>query len=398
MAGNWFAVCAVLGWPIVAIALYQTRPAPEASLWTVLGALLLLPAEFYIKLEMLPALDKGSVASLCAFFGCMMLVPRRRQSGPAFGFVEILALMLIVGPVITSTLNNDTIVIGDRVLPGVGYYDGFSSLQSQLLLFLPFVLGRRIFQNSSGPEMIVRCLVIAGLFYSVPMLLEIRLSPQLSNWIYGFFPSTFAAEVRYGGFRPVVFMNNGLSAAFFMTTTFLAAMAMWRVNEPIKQFPAPGNAAYLGAIIILCKSAGSLTYAVFGGVFVRWMKPKAQLRLAVLLATIGLLYPVLRITDIFPDRSLVEIAASINQDRADSLKVRFDQERTLLNHAYQRLAFGWGRYGRSRVYEESGKGLQHHGRRVDYMSGTVRSGRLFSGVRTSCIASLPRGFGVQVGQ
>jgi hypothetical protein len=68
-----------------------------------------------------------------------------------------------------------------------------------------------------------------------------------------------------------------------------------------------------------------------------------------------LLYPVLRITDTFPDKFLVESAASFDKDRAASLKFRFDQERQLLEHASQRFMFGWGRYGRNRVYEESGK-------------------------------------------
>lgn len=355
MTGNWFAVFAIFAWPIVAIVLYRTRPLPEATLWTILAGLLLLPTGVSIKVDMIPALDKNSVPNICVLVGCAMLLPRRRRSDPSFGLVEFLAMMLIVSPVITSYINNDTIVIGDRVLPGVGIYDGISALMIQAVMFLPFLVARRVFQDSSGAETIVRCLVIAGLFYSLPMLLEVRLSPQLSNWVYGFFPSGFGSEVRYGGFRPVVFMKNGLTAAFFMMTTFLAAMALWRVNDRIKPFPSAGTAVYLGAILILCKSAGALIYALIVGFFVRWMNPRAQLRLAVVLACIGLLYPLLRMTDVFPDQFLVETAASFDQQRADSLKIRFDQERQLMDRASERLSFGWGRYGRSRVYEESGK-------------------------------------------
>ena len=106
--------------------------------------------------------------------------------------VEVLAAMLLVGPVLTSYLNGDTIVVGYRVLPGVGVYDGISAFLSQLALFLPFLLGRRILQDASGAEAIVRALALAGLLYSLPMLLEIRLSPQLSNWIYGFFMGSIA--------------------------------------------------------------------------------------------------------------------------------------------------------------------------------------------------------------
>jgi hypothetical protein len=114
--------------------------------------------------------------------------------------------------------------------------------------------------------MLVRCLVVAGLFYSLPVLIEVRLSPQLANWIYGFVQGAFTNEVRYGGFRPVVFMKNGLTVAFFMMTTFLAAMAMWRVNARIKSFPAAGISGYLGVVLILCKSAGALAYAITSAV------------------------------------------------------------------------------------------------------------------------------------
>lgn len=150
-------------------------------------------------------------------------------------------------------------------------------------------------------------------------------------------------------------MKNGLTAAFFMMTTFLAAMALWRVRDRLMSLPPAGAPAYLGVLLLLCKSAGALIYGAFVGFAVRWLKPKTQLRLAVLLATIGVLYPILRVTDTFPDKLLVEIAASVDQSRADSLKFRFDQEQQLLDHAAQRFIFGWGRYGRSRVYEESGK-------------------------------------------
>jgi hypothetical protein len=355
MNGNWFAVFAVLAWPIVAVALYRTRSPVEATVWTILAAFLLLPSDFSIKLPTIPAMDKNSVPSVCALIGCVSQIPRRKRQSSGFGLVEVLSLMFIAGPVITSALNNDTIVIGDRVLPGVGYYDGISTLLTQILIFLPFVFSRRVFQNPEDTETTIRCLMFAGLFYSLPMLLEIRLSPQLCDWIYGFFPSTYSTEIRYGGFRPVVFLQNGLEASFFITTAFLAASAIWRIGDRMVPLPPVGPPMYIGLVLILCKSAGAMVYAIFGGFFVRCIKPRAQFHVALLLASIALCYPILRIADLFPDKILVQAAESIDQERAHSLQVRFDQERQLLDHASQRFFFGWGRYGRGRVYDESGK-------------------------------------------
>ena len=47
------------------------------------------------------------------------------------------------------------------------------------------------------------------------MLVEVRLSPQINTWIYGFFQHDFIQMMRYGGFRPIVFLPHGLWVAFF---------------------------------------------------------------------------------------------------------------------------------------------------------------------------------------
>src|SRR5262249_55952924 len=57
-------------------------------------------------------------------------------------------------------------------------------------------------------------------------------------------------------------------------------------------------------------------------------------------------------------RQLIELSQSVSADRAASLKVRFDNEDQLLDRAWQRFVFGWGRFGRNRVYDEdSGKDI-----------------------------------------
>ncbi|WP_154070994.1 hypothetical protein [Bradyrhizobium lablabi] len=176
----------------------------------------------------------------------------------------------------------------------------------------------------------------------------------MSKWIYGYFYS-FNDEMRYGGFRPVVFMNNGLSAAFFVCTAFLASLCLSRIRRRLSRFSGVHVSLYLGIILILCKSAGALIYGLIFGAVVRWTKPVLRTQLAVILVTIAIGYPALRLVDYFPTNGLLSLAAAFNEQRADSLKVRFDQEQQLLERASDRLFFGWGRYGRSRVYEESGK-------------------------------------------
>jgi hypothetical protein len=72
----------------------------------------------------------------------------------------------------------------------------------------------------------------------------------------------------------------------------------------------------------------------------------------------ALLYPMLRTVDVVPTTSMVGTAAIISSERASSLQTRFEEEHELLDRASERLLFGWGRFGRSRVHdEETGRDL-----------------------------------------
>jgi len=212
---NFFAYIALLIWPVVALYLYSRMPLGQATLWTILGACLLLPVNAQIKFEMVPALDKNSVAGLAALMGCAVHARQRLKIFHGWGLAELLIFLLLIGRFITSILNTDAVVVGVTELPGVGPYDGGSAVIAEFIFILPFFLGRQFLRSAEDNAEILRVLVIAGVVYSLPMLFEIRMSPQLHVWIYGYFPSGFSDEFRNAGFRPVVFLGHGLLVAFF---------------------------------------------------------------------------------------------------------------------------------------------------------------------------------------
>jgi hypothetical protein len=358
MTPNLFSTVALVLWPMVAFFLYQTRPINQAILWTILGGWLLLPVGAAIKFEGVPQFDKGSIPNLAAFIGCMLVLGRPPRLWYRFGLSEILLLMLLISPFITSELNTDPLVYGTVVLPAETHYDALSAGLGQFIFIIPFFLGRQLLRNSTDNEEILRVLVTAGLIYSLPMLFEIRMSPQLQNWIYGYNPQEFFQQVRDGGFRPVVFLGHGLGVAFFAMMTAVAAAAFWRTRNRILQLPAAGITAYLGAGLYLCKSLGSLVYAIVLVPMVRFTKPQLQMRVATVFAALVFLYPVLRAADLVPTEMILNAAQMISEDRADSLKTRLDQEQQLLEHASRRFLFGWGRFGRNRIYDaEQGKDI-----------------------------------------
>ena len=236
----------------------------------------------------------------------------------------------------------------------MGSYDGLSAIVSQLLFVLPFFLGRQLLRNSADIEEMLRTLVVAGLLYSLPILFEIRMSPQLHLWFYGYNPSQFLQQMRNGGFRPVVFIGHGLGVAFFIMTATLAATALWRTRTRVWRFSPARVTAYLGVILILCKGIASLLYGALVASLVYWTKPRLQLLVAMVLVTVALLYPALRAADLVPTSYIVAAAKTISEERADSLEFRFDHEQQMMDRASQRIWFGWGRFGRSRIFDEWG--------------------------------------------
>jgi hypothetical protein len=131
--GNWFASFTLLTYPLVVLALFRNLATYSAILWTFLIAFLLLPVGTSIKFEMIPPLDKNSVATICAGIGCALVPRRPLLNGKPFGITEVLVIAYVFSPLVTSLLNPDTIFAGPRVLPGTGPYDGISAVISQIV-------------------------------------------------------------------------------------------------------------------------------------------------------------------------------------------------------------------------------------------------------------------------
>jgi hypothetical protein len=352
---NFATIVALLLWPAVALWLFKTRPIGTAILWTILGGYLLLPVGANIKFAMIPQFDKNSIPSFAALFGCVVVCGKSLKFSRRFGVAEWLMGVLLISSFITFELNDDPIALGNR--PGLGLYDAGSACIGQLVAFIPFFLGRQFLGGRRDIEDILRVLIIAGLVYSVPAMFEIRFSPQLHAWIYGYFPhDDFEQQIREGGFRPVVFLGHGLLVAFFISTSAVAAAAFWRTKTQVFRairLQAGVMTAYLSVLLVLCKTAGALLYGAVLVFLVYFTRPKIQLSIAVMLTSLALLYPMLRLADLVPTGAAIDLANdTFGFDRASSLGARLTNENALLERASQRFFFGWGSFGRGFVYDE----------------------------------------------
>ncbi len=312
-----------------------------------------LPVRTMVDLPMIPPLGKESIPALAAFLGCRFIAGRRISFfSQRRDWVFWLLLLFILEPFITAELNGDAIFVGGYRLPPMEHYDALSAVINQIIIIMPFFLGRQLFRTEEDHALLFRILILAGLFYSLLMLFEVRMSPQLHSWLYGYFPHSFAQQRRFDGFRPVVFMGHGLWVAFFAAITVIAATVFWQLKIKVLRFSPAGVSYYLLLVLLLCKSVASVMYGYAAFLLIKMTSFKTQLRAARMLVLIALLYPSMSIMNVFPHQTLMGWAESVSAERAESLGFRFKNEDMLLNHARQRLFFGWGGWGRNRVHNE----------------------------------------------
>ena len=365
---NTLAYIVLFGWPLVVVILFRRLPLPAALAWSVVAGYLLLPLRAGFDLPVLPAVDKTLVLSLSAGVMCLIALRGRGAGGP--GPVPPLEIrrgqtlymgllgLLVASPFLTVLQNAEPIFIGDRVLPGIRPYDAFSIISGLLIALLPFLLGRRFLADAGSQRILLRVLVLACLAYSVLILYEVRMSPQLNRMLYGFFPHSFAQHIRGDGFRPLVFMNHGLWLAIFVATATLSALALWRDGTPRatrQRWLLAG--LYLLAVLVLCRSLGALALTLLFAPLLLFAPRKTQLLLAAVVAGIVLIYPTMRGAGLVPVDAISRTAERINPARAASFQTRLLNEDRLLAHAQRKPLAGWGGWGRNRVYNEDGRDI-----------------------------------------
>ena len=194
-------------------------------------------------------------------------------------------------------------------------------------------------------------MVIAAVIYVPFALFEIRMSPVLHSWLYGYSQHPdFLQTLRGGGFRPMVFMVHGLALARFFLLGTCAAFILGRIGGRV--FGVPGKALgwCLLLVLILCKSLGAFMFAALAVPLLLWGRPKLEVRIGMVLALFAGLYPLLRTWELIPTEQIVSFLTSlVGEDRSGSLGFRFVNENLLLKKAREHFLFGWGQNGRNLV-------------------------------------------------
>ncbi len=342
MPGNIICLLALYGCiPMVLYCFTKYRPE-KAVIISFFGALMFLPmAQLNIPLILYTKMTATAIGVMIAI---KMYDPDRLE-GAALHPVDIPMVFWCLAGFIASVTN------------GLGPKDGIQEAFNTFTLWgIPYLAGRLYFSNPESIRLLCRAIFLAGLIYIPFVLFELKMSPQSHRILYGYMQHDFSQVIRGGGYRPMVFMEHGIMlgtwicmgalVGLWCTITKVFPKKMWRAPTWLLTVALTGTA-------VACKSSGALGLMVLGllALVVSW-----KLRTGILvwlLLMVPAAYVGTRATGYWDGQNLVEfITEKFSEDRAESLKFRFENENILVEKALQKAVFGWGGWGRSRVYDE----------------------------------------------
>ena len=335
----------MFSWVPVVLGIFALLPPRKAVVASFLTAWLFLPMVEY-DLPGLPNYTKMSATCAGVLLG-MAVFDFNRLMSFRLRWFDLPVAMWCVSSLFSSLSN------------GLGLYDGVTAVVARVVTWgLPYLIGRLYFGNLSGLRELARGIVIGGLVYVPFCLFEVRMSPQLHRLVYGFHQHVFAQTVRFGGWRPTVFMQHGLMVGMWMTAASLVGLWLWSTGyvKRLWGIPMLWVVAAVWGTAVLCKSAGALALLAAGVASLFAVKHLRTVAPLVCLVALPLLYMAGRVSGAWSGDGLVDVAGALfGEERAISLQCRQDNENLLMEKAMQRPLFGWGGWGRNRVYDEQGE-------------------------------------------
>lgn len=327
---------ALITFALVALCAMAWRPSSRTVLGLYIGGFLFLPVAS-LDLPLFSNFNKITAIALSVAAG-IVLFDSKRLARFAPRWTDLPVLVFCLCPLATSFTN------------GLGLKNAVASaLHESVTYGLPYLTGRLYFQGLKGQRLLAIGIFVGGLVYVPLCLFEMRFSPQLHRLTYGYHQHEFVQTIRYGGFRPMVFLNHGLMLGLWMAMASLVGVLLWRAGTIKRVFGTPMSVLVpiLVATTVLCRSTGALLLFALGLgllVTVRWTRSAVPIAC---LVAIPVLYVGVRASDVWSGAQAVELARAFGEERAQSIQFRFDAEDVLVRRALEQPVFGWGGFGRS---------------------------------------------------
>ncbi|MDX2232530.1 MAG: O-antigen ligase domain-containing protein [Leptolyngbyaceae cyanobacterium bins.349] len=324
-------------------------PGQRAVILTFITAVLFLPVAS-IKFPLIPAFGKTTAASYGVLIGTAVYDSTRFGSF-RFSWIDIPMLLWAGVAPFMSSMTND-----------LGIQDAISQTMFQMMAWAgPYFVGRLYLGNLEGLKKLAIAIFAWGLIYVPFCLYENRTFSSLHVLVYGMDTGRdFAQSIRYGGYRPQVFTEHGLMLGIWLMTSCIMGLALWRTGGLKRMWNKPMGLlmAILLFTFVAARSTGAYSLFLMGVVilFVAWRFRNTLILWVIIFGICYYLY--LGASGTFPNKPLVSTLSQVfNADRVASLAFRFDNEEILGKKARERMLFGWGGFGRNRVFDERGKDI-----------------------------------------
>jgi hypothetical protein len=380
------AYTALVIYPLVGLfVIWRSRAATLLSnaVGIYLGGLLFLPNQISLDAPALPAIDKFALAGLVALIGVAMKTRRTLVARQLFSGAGWLLWLTVAGFIGTAITNPDALVYGPKVQQGLTFYDGVAwSFSFLLTTGAPFWLGRALVRTPEDAERVLRVLLVGGALYIPICAIELVMSPQLHKWVYGFSVISFRNIMRGDGYKPVGFLQGGLATAILLYSSLTAGLILAGAKHRVLGIPVRAYTIALWCVLLVSKNLGANLLAVVTLAALKFGGWRMALRAAALIALFSVAYPYLRGNQILDAYPIVDWLAEHSPERADSLRTRLVNEDEMFVRAMERPWFGWGGYGRNRVYS------------LDGVSNTLQDGAWIITLGTQGIVGLVGLFGL----
>ncbi len=325
------AVVVIFAWLFAFGITMAIKRTPAALAMGMLSGLLFLP-QFSVPVLGL-ALNKDVV--LCLATGAAaFLVGHSYRSPFRMTLFELPVIGLCAAGMLSSYSN------------GLSVYYGSSLLLSSVVSYvIPWFVGKAVFSSHPNAIVLVRMTIIAGIVYIPFCLLEMKIAPVLHEMVYGYTPrgvNDMLHAIRFGLWRPTVFMTIGLQLALFMG--IVSVLAFWGHQsggvQRIGRVPILWIAVLLGMTTLMCVSTGAILITMLGWCVVFAFRVNAGRILLLAVAIVPIAYPVYRMNNIGAVVSEVVEEESLLSDRQASLNFRIRSEDMFLARWKERPFLG----------------------------------------------------------
>ncbi|MFC1758081.1 hypothetical protein ACFL2H_04845 [Planctomycetota bacterium] len=332
------------GWLPFSLVLFREIRGHRAVIFCFVTGALFLP-ETVMNFGGLPDYSKPAAISYGVLLAAVLL-DTERLTNIRFCALDIPVFAFFLLPIPSAIANHQP------VMDGVN-----ASLSSLFAWSMPYFIGRAYLTSFEAMRSAVVGVFMGGMLYVPFCLYEIRMSPYLNTVVYGFRYASWNGA-RFGGFRPNVFLKEGLELGMWMTAATLCGYAILRFRLRKRVFGLKVEHLFLLllATTILCKATGALALLIAAVAFVYiWQKTRWRLPL-ILLGLFPFVYIGLRVTNTYDFSHVAMVAReTLGEERAGSFEFRIENEDMLIAHSMEAPILGWTAIdGRNRLYREDG--------------------------------------------